>query len=268
MKQKNKALFYLGTHMTNWLSEVSYPLFISDRRLRVRKGLPRANCRWALDSGGFTELSMNGTWQTTAVEYSSRVRRYSEEIGRLDWAAPQDWMCEPQITKRTGLTVQEHQARTIDSVERLRDFGLNVNFVPVLQGWSKSDYLRHIDMYTQRGFDLASEPVVGVGTVCRRQATSEAEDIIKTLSGAGISIHAFGFKKVGLMKCNQHLYSADSMAWSFNARYDKPLEGCTHKNCANCLKYANLWRDSMLDTLSYQNGKTYTFPSTPTPAQY
>ncbi len=34
--------------------------------------------------------------------------RYRDEIGCLLWAAPQDWMCEPWITAKTGLTVAEH----------------------------------------------------------------------------------------------------------------------------------------------------------------
>ena len=29
--------------------------------------------------------------------YAARVRRYRDQIGRLAWAAPQDWMCEPAI---------------------------------------------------------------------------------------------------------------------------------------------------------------------------
>ncbi len=34
--------------------------------------------------------------------------RYRDEIGCLLWAAPHDWMCEPWITAKTGLTVAEH----------------------------------------------------------------------------------------------------------------------------------------------------------------
>jgi hypothetical protein len=39
-----------------------------------------------------------------ADEYAGLVARYAEEIGGMDWAAPQDWMCEPWIIEKTGLS--------------------------------------------------------------------------------------------------------------------------------------------------------------------
>ena len=54
--------FYLGTHQPGWLSWATVPLFVSDRRLRRYRRLPKARTRWALDSGGFTELSTHGSW--------------------------------------------------------------------------------------------------------------------------------------------------------------------------------------------------------------
>ena len=97
--------FFLGTHRPNWLAHTTAPLFVSDHTLRAYKTLPIAKAAWALDSGGFTELSQHGTWATgpTPRVYADRVRRYRDEIGGLAWAAPQDWMCEPFITERTGL---------------------------------------------------------------------------------------------------------------------------------------------------------------------
>jgi hypothetical protein len=56
----------------------------------------------ALDSGGFTELRLHGGWRTTAAEYVTVVRRYRDQIGCLEWAAPQDWMCEPFMLAKTG----------------------------------------------------------------------------------------------------------------------------------------------------------------------
>ena len=49
--------FYLGTHQTGWLAKLDVPLFVSRRRLATLRKLPRAVGSWALDSGGFTELS-------------------------------------------------------------------------------------------------------------------------------------------------------------------------------------------------------------------
>ena len=64
------------------------------------------------------------------------VRRYRDEIGGLEWAAPMDWMCEPFMLAKTGLTVAEHQARTVANYLELRSLAPELPFVPVLQGWS------------------------------------------------------------------------------------------------------------------------------------
>ena len=58
--------FFLGTHQVNWLATSPVPLFVSHRRLSLRSALPRARAQWALDSGGFSELSLFGKWRTTA----------------------------------------------------------------------------------------------------------------------------------------------------------------------------------------------------------
>lgn len=242
--------FFLGSHQPGWLTSVGAPLFVSDRRLRVYRRLPRAVAPWALDSGGFTELSQYGSWDKgpTPGIYAARVRRYQEEIGRLAWAAPQDWMCEPWITARTGLTVDAHLHRTIENFAQLRQLAPDLPFVPVIQGWATRDYLRCLDYYTAAGIDLTDYPVVGVGSVCRRQATGEAETILTALHAAGLPrLHGFGVKVSGLRRYAPLLHSADSMAWSVDARRRPPLPGCTgHRNCANCPRYALAWRTRVL----------------------
>lgn len=47
-------VFYAGTHQVNWLwdGSVDFPLFVSHRRLRLRRTLRPAVTGWALDSGG------------------------------------------------------------------------------------------------------------------------------------------------------------------------------------------------------------------------
>lgn len=235
--------FLLGTHMPNWLETLDVPLFVSHRRLVGRRRLPRARSGWALDSGGFSELAMFGEWRTTVPEYVEAVARYSEEIGRLEWAAPMDWMCEPFMTTKTGLSVPEHQERTVANYLELRDQG---PFVPVLQGWTIDDYEACVRLYEDAGVDLTAEAVVGVGSVCRRQNTSEGGLIMQTLYQHGIRCHGFGFKKEGIVRYGRYLASADSMAWSYTARRDWPMAGCSHRNCANCSRYALRWRAELL----------------------
>lgn len=243
--------FFLGSHMPHWLREVSVPMFISRRTLSKLKRLPQARCEWALDSGGFSELSMFGEWRTTAIQYLAEVRRFRDEVGKLEWAAVQDWMCEPAILARTKLSIADHQERTIDSFLTLTSAMPEMQWVPVLQGWRERDYWDHCERYARRGVALDRMPTVGVGSICRRQSTREAAQIIRGLSNAKLRIHGFGFKQKGLAACRNHLVSSDSLAWSFNARRSPPLLGCAgHKNCANCLVFALRWRQKLLNEFS------------------
>lgn len=237
--------FYLGTHMTSptWW-EQGVPLFVSRRRLARRKSLPEPRAPWALDSGGFTELHDYGRWTITEDDYVAEVERY-RQMGHLDWVAPMDWMCEPFILERTGLTVADHQARTVENFLRLRD-RLGELVVPVLQGWRLDDYLRCADLYAAADVALDDEPVVGLGTVCRRQNMEEAEVIVRALARLDIALHGFGVKSTGLQAYADALTSADSMAWSYNGRrnHGRCPNGCV--SCANCLHHALSWRDSLL----------------------
>lgn len=247
--------FYLGTPDELWLTKAKVPLFISHRRFEQRrttrrKPLPRAEAEWALDSGGFTQLSTVGSWDQPAAVYAERIQEYADLIGNLNWAAPQDWMCEPAVRATTGLTVYEHQQRTIENFCELRS--LTPLVIPVLQGWEINDYLRCIDLYTAAGVRLESEPVVGVGSVCRRQSTSEIETLFYLLHQCNLSLHGFGVKTAGLHRYASYLTSADSMAWSLWARRESPLPVCTHKKCNHCLVYARQWRAKVLNTISHR----------------
>ncbi len=252
-------LVYLGTHKAGWLGWIGVPLFVSRRQLFQRRTLPRAEARWALDSGGFSELSLFGRWETTPRQYAAEVRRYAAEIGRLDWAAIQDWMCEPFMLQKTGLALAEHQRRTVESFETLRELAPEIPWAPVLQGFARDDYLRCVEMYERRGHDLRRAPVVGVGSVCRRQATGEAERFLRELHGMGLRLHGFGFKVQGLRRVADVLASSDSLAWSLDARRAPPLFGCTHKSCANCSRWALAWHSRLLRRLEL-NARQYAWP--------
>jgi hypothetical protein len=243
-----RMIFYLGTHEAHWLGRASFPLFVSHMRLRQRKTLPRAACRWALDSGGFTQLSQHGNWTFTPRQYAASAHRYAGEIGHLDFAAPMDWMCEPFILARTGRTVTEHQIESVNSYLELRMLDDTLPWIPVLQGWQPDDYLRCADLYAAAGIDLAAQPRVGIGSVCRRQDTALGDWIIRSL--APLRLHGFGIKTGGLLRSGHRLASADSMAWSYNARRHPPLPGCAHKSCANCPAWAARWRQRALIRLA------------------
>lgn len=245
-------MFYLGTHEVAWLTQEVGPLFISHRRLALRRRLPQAVTRWALDSGGFSELELHGRWLTTSAEYIEATRRYAADVGMLDWAAPMDWMCEPHMLARTGLTVGDHQRRTVANFLELREHGPELPYIPVLQGWTRNDYERCVTLYEAAGVNLSKESRVGVGSICRRQGTQEVAEIVWMLADAGLKVHGFGVKAYGIANLAGALASTDSMAWSYRARRDHPLSGCQHRRCSNCIKYAIGWRDRLLAKVSPQ----------------
>jgi hypothetical protein len=237
--------FFLGTHQPGWLSDSPVALFISDRRLRQVKRPRPAVCDWALDSGGFTELATYGSWDhgPGPAEYVDRIRRYQRRIGRLQFAAPQDWMVEPWILVKTGLTLVEHQRRTVDNFVTLRTLAPDLPIIPVLQGWTVDDYLRAIGMFRAVGVDLTAEALVGIGSVCRRQHTDEIGQVFAAIWDAGVArLHGFGVKTLGLRRYGHLLTSGDSLSWSMQARREPALPGCSgHINCANCRRYAYAW---------------------------
>ena len=264
-------IFYLGTHKPQWLARVSVPLFISRRTLAPRKTLPRAIGPWALDSGGFTELRMYRHWKTDAKQYVAEVRRFAGEIGNLQWAAPMDWMCERSplgkdkvvdMVERTSLSVAAHQRFTVENFLELKALAPELPFIPVLQGWTPGEYFDCWELYERSGVDLRSEPLVGLGTVCRRQSTLRTppqqlaepahvrtQFLLRDLWEEGLRIHGFGFKVLGLPGCRQYLASSDSLAWSVDARNGRKMDGCPHAKCANCERYALDWREKLLETL-------------------
>ena len=241
--------FYLGIHHPQWLAQTTAPLCVSHRQLRTRKKLPRAWAPWFLDSGAFTALSLDGRHEP-ARSYVAAVRRYAADVGSLELAAIQDFMCEPIMLQRTGKDVRMHQALTLDSYLDLRDRAPEVPWLPTLQGWEADDYLYHVDMYDRAGVDLRRAPLVGLGSVCRRSHTPTISRIVRRIAAYGLRLHGFGVKIKGLTVLHDVLASADSQAWSYRARSgkrfcDNPLHARL-VNCANCLEYALTWRRRVL----------------------
>jgi hypothetical protein len=247
--------FFLGTNEPCWLGRSSVPLFVSlTRRDRFRKRPKHHAPGWALDSGGFTQVTERGGWTMSAEEYLTLVYYLDERHGGMQWAAPQDWMCEPIALEATGLTVEEHQHRTVDNFCELSAMDERGLIVPVLQGYAPGEHETCFLMYEQAGVDLHRYRV-GVGTVCRRQGTREIRDVISSLRDLGLRLHGFGVKAPGLKLYGDLLHSADSMAWSFRARKaanhgEGALgDGCTHRACTSCYVWAHQWRDRVLGSL-------------------
>lgn len=235
--------FFVGTHMPNWLwANPPFPhkLFVSHRRLQRQRTYKPATVDWALDSGGFTELNLHGKWIETPHRYIAAVRRYIAEIGRLLWAAPQDWMCEPFVLAKTGKTIRQHQQRTVSNFLLLRELAPELPFIPVLQGWTAGDYIDHMEMYERSGIDVRTEPLVGMGTFCRRASARPLQRLVSFLWRQGVKMHGFGLKTDGLSLYGHQLASSDSLAWSRGARMKNQCGG-SHRSCNNCPTWAAEW---------------------------
>lgn len=193
--------------------------FISINRLRGRiRGFPVND--WILDSGAFTTIERHGGYPDPPRLYAAHVRHWSRN-GNMLAAISQDYMCEPFMVARTGLSVGEHQRLTIERYNALMGHDLaGAYLMPVIQGYEPDEYRRHLSAYDER---LAEGAWVGVGTVCKRNANPVA--VLGVLAAIhaerpDLRLHGFGLKTTALrnMAVRLHLHSADSMAWSFHAR--------------------------------------------------
>tara|TARA_A100001037_G_scaffold73710_1_gene65957 strand:- start:7793 stop:8686 length:894 start_codon:yes stop_codon:yes gene_type:complete len=251
--------FYLGIHVAAWIDRCEVPMFISMNQLWNRKKKFQQKGRVAIDSGGFTELRLNGEWTKTALDYADKLNDLVVNRNlKIDWAAPQDWMVEPFMLERTGLSVEEHQIRTVENYIELNELTKNEEFeiIPVLQGWSMDDYFQCWEMYDSYGVDLRSVERVGVGSVCRRQSEREIGELMLNLKREGLSLHGFGVKSIGLDMYWDCLDSVDSLGWSMNARRnpDRVCVRCemlnlNKPNCGNCLEYGIEWRSRILNKI-------------------
>lgn len=239
-------VFYLGTHIVSWLERYPYiPWFVSVNVLKNRKSKINGK-QWILDSGGFTALLKNGEYSMSEQNYLSIIAKHNPNL-----AFCQDWMCEPFILEKTGLTIKEHQERTLESYLSMRKYTKKTR--PVLQGWEPEDYIHHIKMYKRAG--VSFQQLYGIGTICSRNgSTFDIYRIVSAIVKNGCRfVHGFGLKitslKVPAILCM--FVSCDSMAWSYAGRHHKPDCGreCANVNCANCIHFALKWRTSLLRSL-------------------
>jgi len=155
-------------------------------------------------------------------------------------------------------SIRIHQRKTVERYIQIMDEaikqGLRVPVMPVLQGWEVEDYVDHFFLYRKmlheealkrpwvdrfgcevrndRGlwshafdkYPLVNRPWIGIGSTCKRnknpEVVSQILDRLIPLLPSNSKIHLFGYKVTGLKSdsIKDRIYSADSMAWSFNNR--------------------------------------------------
>lgn len=227
-------MFLLGVHHPSAAGKVG-GAFVSVHVLRNRRsGFPAR--RWVMDSGAFRTIELHGGYPEPVEAYAAQIKRFSK-VGTLLAAVSQDYMCEPFMLAKTGLTIADHQRLTIDRYDTLLacDTG-GVRIMPVLQGYAPWDYVEHLRQYGAR---LKHRMWVGVGSICKRNATPSAvENVLRAIKRErpDLRLHGFGIKITALASSlvRDCLFSADSMAWSFLAR----KAGRNPNNPAEAIAYA------------------------------
>lgn len=209
--------FFVGLHQPSDAKHFG-AAFVSVGRLRKRKG-PFKVADWIMDSQAFTTIRTHGGYPHPPEEYAEQVKRWKGN-GNLLAAVTQDYMCEPVMLQKTGLTVADHQRLTIERYDRLIACDTGVYIMPVLQGYTPDEYASHLRQYGER---LQKGMWVGVGSICKRNSSPcLILDVLMAIKmeRPDLRLHGFGLKTTALAHgtIRAMLESADSMAWSFAAR--------------------------------------------------
>lgn len=217
---------------------------------------------YALDSAGFVAMNLwkkKGTQPGMAGVFPWTYEQYLElaAISGASWFSAPDMCCEPEIAAN-----QEEIDYRINATATLLEGSLRVTYawqnelaktcstrtvanmvrppVPIIQGWSASDYLRSLELTMavwQRWQPwLAAPALIGVGSVCRRtlnHPTHGLYAILAALEGhlpRGSRVHLFGVKGASLKKIKllKWVASADSMAYDFGARVKAHRSGISN----------------------------------------
>jgi hypothetical protein len=176
--------------------------------------------RLHLDSAGFVASSRYGEFPWTVAEYIELAAAFPWE-----WFASMDWCVEREVApsestvlNRISGTVRLNAECRMEAERR----GIADRLMPVIQGWRPEHYLRCID----RMAGLLDVPLIGVGSMCRRQVDGAAgilevvEAIDRELGTNPARLHLFGLKSGGMEELRAHprVMSVDSQAYGTAAR--------------------------------------------------
>lgn len=225
---------------------------IKEGRFKMPQFTDISQLDYALDSAGFVAVKM---WQSKGPQkgmagifpwtYEQYVE-FASEAG-ASWYSQPDLCCEPEIARN-----QEEIDCRVNATATLLEGVLRVVFawqcelaktcspttvanmlsppVPVLQGWSVSDYLRSLDLMQAvwERWDpwFAPPALIGIGSVCRRDLHHPQHGLFAILAALdgklpkNSKVHLFGVKGAALseLKMLDWVNSTDSMAYDFGAR--------------------------------------------------
>ncbi len=197
-----------------------------DKETVVRVRLPNrehfGNLNAALDSAGFVAAQKYRGFPWSVEQYLNLVQSYS-----WAWYAAMDMCVEPEIAG-DQVSIMFRLAETCRMYSELgraaRDRGI-AEPMPVLQGWTPSQYLWCADRMPIAEWP----PLVGLGSMCRRHIYGKVGilavlDALDRVMPKHVQFHTFGVKGPALAIIGRHprIASTDSMAWDYGCRRDVP----------------------------------------------
>lgn len=212
----------------SFMPDVPYMLPASSwsRKRMKPPRLPAHVRHTAADCGGYVATKIWGEYRYSPAQYVDWLGSF-----RPDWAAMMDYCCEPDLP----VVTRERQAKTTAQAYHFWTEYQRVPWVwvPTVQGWDVSDYLRHAkelrplidEMVEYYGRDSAFR--VGIGTLCRRAKSDTIRAVVRAVAWElpGVPLHLWGVKQRALNAALAwRIASVDSAAW--NSRFGRDLERC------------------------------------------
>lgn len=185
------------------------------RSLRRLAGLDAA-----LDSAGFVAMARYGFYPWTVTAYMDLAA-----AAPWRWFSAMDLCVEPEIA-RDDAEILDRIAGTvrfyIRCLREAEERGIADRLAPVVQGWRPDHYLRCLDRLPGVGH----APVLGVGSVCRRQVGGTdgvlrvVDTLDRALGDAPARLHLYGVKSEAMHALRDHprVASVDSQAYGQTAR--------------------------------------------------
>lgn len=208
--------------------------------------------RLFVDCGGYHHM-MNGSgeYDDSDEEYLRYLLKHRPHLYAL-----RDYPCEPDLLEALGRTVSDQQRRTLEHhialYDEVQGHKLAESAVSVVQGWTREQYLRHLDDLRDHG--LLTDHVA-VGSVCRRGYDEDIAEVVLALRDAlpaRCKLHAFGVKGSVLRfeEVAEALDSVDSAAYDYTESRVPSRRGdgesFTWRDSARA--YLN-WRHDLLQTV-------------------
>lgn len=217
---------------------------------------------FALDSAGYTAMK---NWQAKGPQagiggvFPWSYAQYIELALLLNprWWSQPDLCCEPEIARNQGEIDYRIRATATfleGTLQVVHDWSAAAGMswarpMPIIQGWSVDDYLRSLDLTLEvwGRWSSAPPPLIGVGSVCRRNLTHPSHGLLSIISALELHLpsssrlHLFGVKGSALstLKTFPCVASVDSMAYDFGARVKSRLTGTSNNLAHRCAEMSS-----------------------------